>query len=114
MSDPIYIKLISGEELIGVVTNHGQQNEAPFMLFEHLAMINVGQQSDGNVGIQLLPYPFITDDNEPIRIYQSAIALQGTPSQDFINHYKTQFGKLAGFSFASSIPEVQSGKAFHA
>lgn len=95
MNDIKVFKLISGEELIAKVevAGHGYDLDSPATILM--------QQTKEGVGLALMPYMPYSEGN--MKLYNQAIATEGTPSTKMVNEYNRLFGSGIEIAPASAL-----------
>lgn len=85
-----FIKLISGEELMGEVL----RKEDDHYVMKNTILVNLIPNEDGRIGVQMVPFPFLVGEGDEIKILSSAISIEGNPSDDFLNSYNEKYGHI--------------------
>ena len=86
--DILYFKLTSGEEIVGEVVT----NTSSYLEIKNIIQVIMVQNGEGSVGIQFMPFAAITATETPLRLYRHSIAVEGVPSQEFMNNYNQKYG----------------------
>ena len=90
MQDIEFFKLVSGEDLVGELISETENS----LVFKNMLLINYVPNERGQVGLQMLQFPLLTDDEEEIVINKNAITLRAKPNEDFLNSYRQRFGHI--------------------
>lgn len=90
MQDVEFFKLVSGEDLVGELISETENS----LVFKNMLLINYVPNERGQVGLQMLQFPLLTDDGEEIVINKNAITLRAKPNEDFLNSYRQRFGHI--------------------
>ena len=87
MSDVVFLKLSSGEELLAEKIDEGFYSNL-------LQIIPVPVDSEQNFGIRAFPFPFAAQETSKIAIDPSHIMIETNPDQQFVAMYNERFGKI--------------------
>jgi hypothetical protein len=87
MSEIVYIKLVSGEELIAEkVSDNTYTNMLQIM------MIPIDHE---NFGARLFPFPFFAQETKTFQFKNpNSVMLETTPDLQYVNMYNERFGKI--------------------
>jgi len=99
MADIKIFKLMSGEELLGEITEKTDDG-----IVVKNAVSIVYQQTEKGLGAGLAPFmPYVED---PVTIKEHAIASSGIPNKDMSNQYNSIFSGIV-VAGANEMPEMK-------
>ena len=85
----LYVKLMSGEELLGEFVDRNQDTYT----LKNLIALQFVPNDSGQIGIQLIPFPLGIDEGTNIDFLVSGMAfLPLTPGQELLNAYNSKYG----------------------
>jgi hypothetical protein len=87
MSNVVYLKLISGEELLA-------EEVEPNVYSNLLQIIPFPVDSEQNFSIRAFPFPFAAQEANHIPININHILVKTIPDQQFVAMYNERFGKI--------------------
>ena len=87
-----YVKLVSGEDLLGELVSESESQNT--VVFKNMILINYIPNSQGQVGVQMLPFPMATEDGAEINFYRSALSIRAKPNENFMHAYRERFGGI--------------------
>lgn len=96
--DIITIKIITGEELIAKISSIGPDH----VVVTKPLVVNLGQDRNGNVGIQMLPYFVLTGDPDAKLTISNQHIITKTPAADQAKNGYLQ--ATTGLTVAGNVP----------
>jgi hypothetical protein len=109
-SDIKIVRLISGEELIGEVTEYFKNNE-PKVLIDRPAMVALQRPSatDDRVGIALYHWlPYTTIEKEGVVLDKRNVLFIATPEEGLARTYRERFSSLKGLVLPGAGEKLSS------
>jgi len=87
MNDIVYLKLISGEELIGEKIDTG-------LYANVVQIVPIPVDQDYNFSVRIFPFPFAASEQKNIPINEQHIIIETNPNSNFVDMYREKFGKI--------------------